>query len=1066
MRRTFVLFLWLLVLLAMIFAGSKYATPLARSGGDKTKTSQHAAISSIHRPFWAPNRIGDYITNNGQLVSHIPTGSAGMEWPVGSDKHIIFVSGIWLAGIKEGEIVTATAEFVSEFQPGKVTGWSRGVPGRPANSDEARFKLYIINRGDTSDPSRNPDYLNWPSADGAPVDERGKPLLLGTSTAWAVFNDFDDSLHTRRFGSKPMGVEGQMTAWALDQTNALGDMMFFRFKFFNKSGRDITDVYVGPWADIDIGNAVDLVGCDTSLSLGFNYKTQRDGFYGNISPAVGYDLLQGPIVPFPNDTAYAFGKIFADHRNLPMTAFSAILKNAIPFDDPNHFQEVYYLMAGLDRLGRPVINPVTGQVTKFRFSGDPVAGTGWLNYPPFDKRFVMSSGPFTFADGDSQEVAVGIIVAQGRTSLESVTLLKRHSRIAQYSYENNFASSPVPPGPLAKPYPDTTSILLTWDDAVEYYRAQDWVNLDSLGNPTAYTFQGYNIYQLVAPESSSAKEVYKIASFDLIDGVVKIRDDVYDEELGQVVNIIVQEARDTGLQRFLKITRDYIRELQPLSLNLPYYFAVTAYGYNPHGIPRTLESPIRPIEVRPQGPALGSQFSTPYGDTLAVVHVGPSQGEVYPVVLAPQALTGHTYEVRFRNTPTATLYGVWDVTTDTRVDSNRSNQDGSAGVLDYPMVDGVLVKVVAPSIGFADFQIVANANGPINPPGYAAFGFRNSGFPSLSGADRPDANQQTGGGHWGFHTGLFGNSPGDHTYSVFLQRVLRSANRSQLRYDDFEMRFTSAGGYGYWAITTGNVASLPFELWNIGSATPDDPRDDYRMIPFIRDNDNGEEQYQDVFNLTPFDHSISEEDDDPYTDWVYWHNPLNTSPGTAGYDQFVADGLAGTYNGFGSLEVMARLVLVNWNGGSVSHPSYPANVNQLLPETGSVFRIISNKPNGPADVFRFTTPAQMKNDLTLARQQARALVNVFPNPYHRDLIDLDNPTAQFVTFTHLPEGGATIKIFTLSAELVRTLEHTNGTAYEQWDLRNNDGRKVASGIYFAHIDMGAIGVKTVKIVIF
>ena len=70
----------------------------------KKKGSKLAKVYGIDRPFWTPNRIGNYITNNGQLVSHIPTGSEGMEWPLGSGNHINFASGLWLAGMKDGEI--------------------------------------------------------------------------------------------------------------------------------------------------------------------------------------------------------------------------------------------------------------------------------------------------------------------------------------------------------------------------------------------------------------------------------------------------------------------------------------------------------------------------------------------------------------------------------------------------------------------------------------------------------------------------------------------------------------------------------------------------------------------------------------------------------------------------------------------------------------------------------------------------------------------------------------------------------------------------------------------------
>lgn len=116
------------------------------------------------------------------------------------------------------------------------------------------------------------------------------------------------------------------------------------------------------------------------------------------------------------------------------------------------------------------------------------------------------------------------------------------------------------------------------------------------------------------------------------------------------------------------------------------------------------------------------------------------------------------------------------------------------------------------------------------------------------------------------------------------------------------------------------------------------------MIPWVLNDPNWNfgDSTDVSFDLNPIDHSASGADNDPYTDWVYWRNPQDTSPGTTGYDQFVADVAASTYD-FASPEVLARTVLINRNGGDVSDSSL-TNVNQLLPEVGTVFRILSVKP--------------------------------------------------------------------------------------------------------------------------
>lgn len=64
----------------------------------------------------------------------------------------------------------------------------------------------------------------------------------------------------------------------------------------------------------------------------------------------------------------------------------------------------------------------------------------------------------------------------------------------------------------------------------------------------------------------------------------------------------------------------------------------------------------------------------------------------------------------------------------------------------------------------------------------------------------------------------------------------------------------------------------------------------------------------------------------------------------------------------------------------------------------------------------------------------------FPNPCGL------NAGCQWVTFSGLTLQ-ATIKIYTISGELVRTINRNENSNIERWDLRNAAGRQVASGLY-------------------
>ena len=66
-----------------------------------------------------------------------------------------------------------------------------------------------------------------------------------------------------------------------------------------------------------------------------------------------------------------------------------------------------------------------------------------------------------------------------------------------------------------------------------------------------------------------------------------------------------------------------------------------------------------------------------------------------------------------------------------------------------------------------------------------------------------------------------------------------------------------------------------------------------------------------------------------------------------------------------------------------------------------------------------------------------------------------------MTFDQIPIG-ATIRIYTLTGTLVKDIGNATGNVV--WDVKNDSGEDVASGIYFARIS-GSGGEKTIKIVV-
>jgi hypothetical protein len=113
------------------------------------------------------------------------------------------------------------------------------------------------------------------------------------------------------------------------------------------------------------------------------------------------------------------------------------------------------------------------------------------------------------------------------------------------------------------------------------------------------------------------------------------------------------------------------------------------------------------------------------------------------------------------------------------------------------------------------------------------------------------------------------------------------------------------------------------------------------------------------------------------------------------------------------------------------------------------------------DKFTFSTQKSTYNS-ALAKADVEK-INVFPNPYYGVNSEELNKYNRFVTFNHLP-ANATIRVFNLAGVQVKTMVKSGGDQFQRWDLSNDAGLPVASGLYIAYIDMPDLG--TTKILKF
>jgi hypothetical protein len=959
------------------------------------------------------------------------------------------------------------------------------------------------------------DWTEWPAAKGAPwfidtvkailndnaalnihfdpTNPHDIPGVPGASkTIWFVCNDQDPSTTLTIAGSPPLGVEEQMTLWAYASSTPLNNIIFKQVKLIYKgnpgspANARIDSLFVVQWADPDEGDyGDDFAGSDSALNLNFDYNSKTlDAKYAAIgvpAPAIGYVFLQGvshytgvaadsAVVNFGYKHGY---KYWHERNGLPTPLTSATYFAAgSPWVDPDQgvyagTQQWFNLMRGdLPRPQYPAGEPFWqaspyasshGIVTSYVLSGDPVTGQGWvdgLDVQASDRRLVTVHGPVTMNKGDTAEVVTALVGGIGADNLGSVKVLKYNTTYAQFAYNSNFNLPAPPPSPKTSASALDGKVVLNWGgDAAN-------VNTIESSDNSGFAFEGYNVYQL--PSGSATVEAgVRIATYDKIDNVTIIVAPALDPVTGVIITKPVEFGSDKGISRSIVLTQDYIKQA-PLVNGQVYFYAVTAYSYNPNWNNNasvfqapfpSLESAPIVVNVEPASTKPGVRFGAGGGDSLAVGHTNSaggatSDGSVTAVVVQPDQMTGDTYNVTFD------AAGTWTVTDASKgaVKLTGTNQSGDAN---YLTVDGVQIIVQGPPPGLKQWSIPAGAR-KFSPVG----GFTGVGLEGFSTSADQFAYDPTGAAGtigWAHHF-AFGSigttlTNPSQVHSVLLK--LAAVTYSTL-WDPLTAQADPNFSLGYrWLRHAAAAAADPaFAPWIINAASGYAYQDFNYSVPFSA---------WDVDVTPPVRLAVGMfENNDPgaTVDGRYW------PPQATGGDNTVNREFCFIF-GAPYSTTDDPTYHVNLSGNSSLPMMYvmTCNIRNTSNWSGTdEFLLTAAKVNGPNDVFSYVAPKPTYNQATAQADVNK--INVFPNPYYGMNTSETNRLSKYVRFNHLP-ASATIRIFTLAGVLVRTLPTTDGTTtFADWNLRNDNSLPVASGVYIAFIDMPGIGkTKTLKIAI-
>jgi len=974
------------------------------------------------------NSISMFVTNIGSFAYDLGTGNSGLEFPKGTGNTCVFAAGLWLGAKVGNEIRVTVAEYGQEFGPGPM------VNGQAVPDPNGIYRMYKVSREDTTGWA---DWVANAAPSGAPVDTVSGlvvPHIIGDQTLWAVFNDADPSRHTTDAGSStPLGVEVQLTAFAFNRQGALGNTVFLSYKIINKGTNTLDSAFVSVWSDPDNGGASDdLVGVDTTLSLGYCYNaTNNDNVYGSRPPAVGFDFFKGPTVN---------GEV------LGLKSFNKYVNGT----DPNANVQSYNYMKGLDPDGSPVVDPTTNQVTTFTNPGDPVAGTGWLDTNPADRRLMLSTGPFTMAPGDTQNVVTAVIVGQGRDRLSGVKALRFYDQSAQDAFDRDFNLPNPPAKPLLEGQGLNKSVVLTWDSASQ------------IDDPAlSYKFEGYNIYQ----GATVAGPWTRVATYDLANGIATISDAIFDLNLGDIIVAPVQFGQDTGVRHSVTLTTDFVNGGN-LRNGTEYYYSVTAYSYDPAASPRTLENAqgtagqdLNAVIVIPQGPVAGTNLSTAGIDSVTQVQFDTKAVATTDVVTAEvvdaSQTTGCTYQVYYTDAlpPFPTFNGTeihtfWNVRricpdgsdADSAPDTTvvLANQMNKAGDDDYRVVDGLLIKVTGAYSPELQDAVYIKTD-PENPRDLQPFDRSLEFYSGAAGYASTFAKS--------------GINPVDNPdqFTTVEIRFDSTATQKAYRYfrDGVGKAFDAPSANGLY-YSYGGFQTVNFQAWDVTNNRQLDA-----LFVEKRLTDDNNVPTGEIF---------------PTNDGTW--RPSTASDGDREYLWIAAS----TYTDTEKPEYQVTNPFGLGTGVGDPHPgtgvplmyaftSHALDDENPYPDNGEMLRFIWAVPGTPNDVFTIHTTAAVRNNASLA-QSAMENVRVVPNPYYtRSLYEQDQFHRE-IRFTNLP-ATCTIRIFNLGGDLIRTLQKTDpNTSLFTWDVLTDNQLPVGSGVYIYQVDAPGVGQVHGRLVVF
>ncbi len=816
---------------------------------------------------------------------------------------------------------------------------------------------------------------------------------------------------------------------------------------------------------------------------------------------------------------------FPGARNLDVSSFVHYIQSDPLRGDPNDEFEARHYMLGKLRLGEdfdPCVDAWGGVFgipctdpsidINFWYSGDPVTNSGWLNTGVTDQRQMTNVGPFQLIEGEEDlEIVVAYVIGQGSDRLNSITVARGIDDGAQFVFDGNFRA-PTPPQTLQVEVvsgPDFIDFLMPVSEQVGFLdQTEAWDNRFHGINVSAYrtnstqetvegiqniklhtTFQADNFIQDIFKENqeTGGRELL----FSEADSTNKLDVQVYSDPVtGRIRVRVTSDPFDgsnlvKGVPYYFSFTSYALNydALLPMDENAnfgdegDYYLSAAGFVGEVENIPKIITVVLGEDLYNPPVPIGGS-------DQIA----GASLGQVTYDVVDKSALTGDTYEVTFQidgnSADYATFWKLENITTSTVLKDSATEYLFGSSLIDQEVTEGFITKIEE-QIATIDEVVYT----PDNAVWYSEFDSASVTGIWYVGTDIPQ----------GAKVPTFNEKVGEYTFANNLRRV--------------ELRFGANGvgkAYryinGYTGIPASNNYSFAHALTSsdttgkgvIGNwdQTNDRPNGfvDVPFTAWVVDDRYGEQHQlavgfveRRITSTYPLGNPDGLWDPDTTLrangevivifDLPYDPNgghieltggDFTTSGGTETVWAALINGPDMPADAQGVTEEQRAIFSANWFNAMYVVGLERLNETSFYTD-GDILTIpLAVYPYTEADVYQFQTT----RGGILSDDEERELfkkVNVYPNPLYGFNVATsytNSPSDEpFVTFSNLPEE-ITVKVYSLSGQLLRTLTQDDKSVptspFLRWDLQNESGLRVASGLYLAIVSSPKFGEKVLK----